>query len=136
MKKVLFFLGLVTILWAFQVQAAVYDQDLYNQLPGVWKFTTSDGRTGNIIFPAKLWESGSHVPATIVFGGTGKSFTWGFRVPDSNRNWIDGNLSSPLPALPKVTKFLLIFKKDAAGKWIFSGNFYDTNISITYGSKN
>jgi hypothetical protein len=135
MKKIMLLSVLLTMLCAFQAQASVYDQDLFNQLPGEWKFTTSDGRSGKLVFPANLLNGSSAVPGTILLGGGGTNFTWGFRTISYNRNWMDCQLSTPLQGLPKVSRFLVIFKKDSSGKWIFSGNFYDSNVTITYGSK-
>jgi hypothetical protein len=129
-------LALPLLLAASSVQAQVWDPDLFAKLPGVWEFTASDGRTGQIVFPSKLIEGQTAVPLTISFGGAGGSYSWGFRTADMYRNWMNINLTNKFAPVPEANTLTLVFKKDAAGKWSFAGHFDPSKgLTLTYGAR-
>ena len=129
-------LALPLVLAASPARAQVWDPDLFAKLPGVWEFTASDGRTGQIVFPSKLIEGQAAVPLTISFGGSGSSWKWGFRTADQYRNWMDINLTHNFAPVPEANTLTLVFTKDASGKWSFAGHFdASKGLSLTYGAR-
>jgi hypothetical protein len=129
-------LALPFALAASQAHAQVWDPDLFSKLPGVWEFTANDGRTGQIVFPAQLMNGAQSVPLTLSFGGSGSSFSWGFRTANQYRNWMNVWLNRGFAPSPESNTLTLVFTKDASGKWSFTGHFDPSKgLSLTYGAK-